>query len=91
MLLSNRYQRVDLEGPYSDWLPITPEVPKGSILGPLLFLIFANDLPHYVQTGSTLALFADDSKLYKSLDSSDSTLTSNKIWLGYGNGPPRTV
>ena len=72
--LCDRYQRVALEGAYSDWLPVTSGVPQGSILGPLLFLVFANDLPDYVQSGSTLALFADDSKLYRSLDTPDSNI-----------------
>ena len=67
--LSNRQQRVVLEGAFSDWLPVTSEVPQGSILGPLLFLVFANEMPSYVQHGSSLALFADDSKLYRPIDS----------------------
>ena len=60
----------DVEG--SDWLPVPSGVPQGSILGPLPFLVFANDLSDYVEFGSTLALFADDSKLYRTLDSPDS-------------------
>ena len=71
--LSNRQQRVVLEGTFSDWLPITSGVPQGSILGPLLFLVFANDMPSYVQHGSSLALFADDSKLYRPLASVSSS------------------
>ena len=72
--LTDRYQRVVLDGVYSDWLLITSGVPQGSILGPLLFLVYVNDLPSYINSQSTIALFADDSKLYKSIDLPDSTL-----------------
>lgn len=71
--LSNRQQRVVLEGTFSDWLPVTSGVPQGSILRPLLFLVFANKMPSYVQHGSSLALFADDSKLYRPLGSVSSS------------------
>ena len=71
--LSNRQQRVVLEGTFSDWLPVISGVSQGSILGPLLFLVFANEMPSYVQHGSTLALFADYSKLYQPLGSVSSS------------------
>ena len=41
--------------------------------GPLLFLVYVNDLPDYTSNGSTLALFADDCELYKTIDSVSSS------------------
>ena len=59
--LSNRLFRVNLENCYSDPSNITCGVPQGSILGPLLFLIYVNDMPQAVK--SNLFLCADDSCL----------------------------
>ena len=60
--LSNRFQRVLLNGQESSWLPIKAEVPQGSILGPLLFLIYINDLPDGLN--SIAKLFSDDTFLF---------------------------
>ena len=59
--LSNRLFRVNLENCYSDLSNITCGVQQGSILGPLLFLIYVNDMPQAVK--SNLFLYADDSCL----------------------------
>ena len=59
--LSNRLFRVNLENCSSDPSNITCGVPQGSILGPLLFLIYVNDMPQAVK--SNLFLYADDSCL----------------------------
>ena len=59
--LSNRLFRVNLENCYSDPSKITYGVPPGSVWGPLLFLIYVNDMPHAVK--SNLFLYADDSCL----------------------------
>ena len=60
--LSNRRQRVLLNGIESSWEPIFSGVPQGSVLGPLLFLIYINDLTDNIS--SNIKLFADDSSLF---------------------------
>ena len=62
--LSNRQQLVSINGVRSTVLTVTSGVPQGSILGPLFFLVFINDLPDYV-THSQVHLFADDTKCSK--------------------------
>ncbi len=59
--LSNRTQRVDYRGTLSETQPVTIGVPQGSILGPLLFIIFVNDAPEVVQ--EIMDLYADDTTL----------------------------
>ena len=60
--LNNRLQRVALEGCVSDYREIKAGVSQGSILGPLLFLIYINDIVNDVN--SCIRLFADDTSLY---------------------------
>lgn len=61
--LTNRNQYVDIKGQRSKLLPISIGVPQGSVLGPLLFLIFINDLPYCSQLLKFI-LFADDTNLF---------------------------
>ena len=64
--LDNRKQRVVLPGGISDWTDIKAGVPQGSILGPLLFLLYINDIVEYIH--SSIRLFADDTSLYIIVD-----------------------
>ena len=59
---SGRRQRVVLNGQTSDWTPVEAGVPQGFILGPLLFLMYINNIAQ--RTGCSIRLFAHDTSLY---------------------------
>ena len=67
--LSGRSQCVRVENTYSSWEPVKSGIPQGSVLGPILFVCFINDLPNVV--GSMCQLFADDAKIFRSVKTSD--------------------
>ena len=78
--LTNRTQRTVLQGATSAPLPVLSGVPQGSILGPLLFLIYINNLPSVIDCNSSIGLFADDSKCYRTiLNSLDCTNLQNDL------------
>ena len=60
--LNNRHQRVVINGSYSGYSIIESGVPQGSVLGPLLFLIYINDLEKNLK--SQVKFYADDTMLY---------------------------
>ena len=60
--LTSRKQQIVCDGSISEAVDVTSEVPRSSVLGPLLFLVFINYLPSCVK--STCCLFADDCLLY---------------------------
>jgi hypothetical protein len=90
--LQYTYQRVVLNNNYfisiSDWGEVTQGVPQGSIIGPLLFLIYINNLPHSINKNNKIVLFADDtslivSNLYpiKFRDDANKILQYIQIWF----------
>lgn len=71
--LSGRKQRVVIPGASSDWANIQAGVPQGSILGPLLFLLYINDI--VVNIKANVRLFADDTSLYLIVEDPNETAT----------------
>ena len=67
--LTNRSQKVLIKGATSSSLPVLSGVPQGSILGPLLFLWYINDLPDELSSSTLAFLFADDTKLVRIIHS----------------------
>jgi len=62
--LSNRFQCVKIDKSYSSILPVISRVPQGSVLGPLLYILYVNVTCTLSPSGVTIKLFADDNKLY---------------------------
>ena len=76
--LYDHKQRVCVCGSYSSWSSVTSGVPQGSVLGPILIIIYINDLPDVVL--SLLWIFADDTKVFRSISSGlDSEILQDDI------------
>ena len=85
--LSHRWQFVDFNGHKSSYLPIKTSVPQGSVLGPLLFLIYINDLP-LVSNVFDMLMYADDTTLYCNINQDIGKEVINaellKLWEWFG-------
>ena len=66
--LSDRKQRVIVNGKTSDWVNVKSGVPEGALLAPLLFSLFINDLPEAISSSECI-MYADDVKLYRQIRS----------------------
>jgi hypothetical protein len=76
--LTSRHQRVVVNGEHSDNIYVASGVPQGTVLDPLLFLLFINDLPSVVK--SQVRLFADDCLIYRPImDSRDQYLLDQDL------------
>ena len=74
--LINRRQHVIYNDDCSRWINVSSGVPQGSILGPLLFLVYINDIGEFVQ--SSIRLFADDCVIFREVNSRDDTVLLQK-------------
>ena len=89
--LLDRSQRVVIDGKASFRLPVTSGVPQGSLVGPLLFVIFINDRPDAINEHTSTTLYADDTKLHctilavKDCDILQQDLTSLNTWSHESN------
>ena len=77
--LSNRRQQVKVGESVSKWVPVKSGVPQGSVLGPILFVLFINDMPDTIQ--NTCKLFADDAKVFCNASNSSLQLDIDSLAL----------
>ena len=71
--LHQRTQRVKVNGKQSDWIELARGVPQGTVLGPLLFNLYVNDLKDSIDSKSRLIQYADDCLIYSSGQDSSHT------------------
>ena len=74
--LGGQRQRVLVNGSKSSWSPVTSGIPQGSVLGPMLFVCYINDMPDVVD--SPIHMFADDTKIFRQMAAQSDQLTLQK-------------
>ena len=82
--LSNRMQGVLIDQVVSSYQPVISGVPQGSVIGPSLFVLFINDIINCVSSETTIMLYADDTKIWREINSHDDhTALQNDIHALY--------
>ena len=84
LIIVGRKQRVSFRGHFSPWTMVTSGVPQGSVLGPVLFLAYINDITTGVR--SSMRLFTDDSKVYRIIYVKTTRNNFNVTSTRYRNG-----
>jgi len=82
--LLRRTQRVRVKGQLSGEVRVTSGVPQGSVLGPLLFLAYVNDIWRNMK--STITLFADDCVIYRKIRNNEDMEKLQKVLDSWGSG-----
>ena len=74
--LTDRIQQVHVNGAHSEWANVTSGIPQGSVLGPILFVLYINDLPSNIN--SNVYMFADDTKIFNNIKSPEDQVILQK-------------
>ena len=81
--LLNRRQCVSIKGSSSGWRPVDSGVKQGSVLGPIFFILFGNDILEVVR--NMVWIFADDTKIHASTDATDTLQEDLDNLVDYAN------
>jgi len=65
--LLGRQQRVLVNGEKSEWKNVTSGISQGSVLGPILFVLYINDMPEVTSIGTETYMFTDDTKVFRGI------------------------